>query len=53
MNQSKLSKEIGVSQGTISHWMNGKSKPTGIGAKILKDLYPEIYEKVMKKWKKQ
>lgn len=44
MNQTKLAKKLGIRQSTVSHWVNGKSKPTGLPKERLLQHSPELYQ---------
>lgn len=45
MTQKELAEIIGVTQATVSLWVNGKTRPSPIALKLLKERLPEYYTK--------
>lgn len=50
ISQNIIAKEIGVSQVTVSNWLNMRHKPTGLQKKALKTHFPEILQRIEEAW---
>ncbi len=48
MKQKDIAKLLGVSQGTVSNWLSGKTEPTNLAKQLLKN-YPKVYDRIQKR----
>lgn len=51
--QTRISEKTGVSQPTVSNWLKGKTKPTGLQRNALQEHYPEILVRIEEEWNKK
>jgi DNA invertase Pin-like site-specific DNA recombinase len=43
---SLIAKRLGVSRSTVSRWLNGESKPSGLCVEQINSKMPELWEKI-------
>lgn len=49
-SQTEIAKTLGITQATVSNWLNIKARPSGLAKKALADNYPELLEKIAEAW---
>jgi DNA-binding transcriptional regulator YiaG len=51
--QATIARELGVSQGTISNWLNLSVKPSGLSKTVLAARYPELLTRIEMEWRRK
>lgn len=49
--QSTIADKLGVTQPTVSNWLNLRAKPEGLQKKALNHSYPDILKRIEQEWK--
>ena len=50
--QQYIADKIGVSQATLSMWLNHKTKPRGLQLRHLQEKFPDLAKEILAFWKK-
>lgn len=52
LKQQMIATTLGVSQPTVSNWLQLKAKPTGLAKDALEQSFPQLAEAIEDAWKK-
>ncbi len=50
LNQTVIARNLGVAQATVSNWLNMRTKPSGMGRRLLDTTYPELLKRIEEAW---
>ena len=48
MTQQELADKLGLRQSTVSKWLSGATKPTGLAKAALQAHFPEVYKQILR-----
>jgi predicted transcriptional regulator len=51
--QRVIAEKLGVTQPTVSNWLNMRVKPEGLPKQALKHNYPDLYKRINIAWNQQ
>ena len=53
LSQKRIAERVGCTQGAVSRWFAGETKPHPMFAKILQEQFPKAYQKMVEAYERE